>query len=141
MRRFKGWPRGGSAWEESVVPRSKEEETMSELQVTAYCNIHDGKLEDFKAAAAACLASVREKDTGTVQYDWFFNPTQTQCLVRERYASSEAVLEHIGNLGDRLGTLMETCDLSVEIFGSPSDELKEAVAPLTTETYSFYQGL
>ena len=96
---------------------------MSELQLTASCTIHTGKLEEFKAVAQACMASTREKDCGTLQYDWFFNEEETQCLVRERYRDSDAVLEHMGNLGETLGALLDTCDLSIEVFGDPSDEL------------------
>lgn len=113
---------------------------MSELQVTALCKIHDGKLDDFKVAAAACLQSVREKDTGTMQYDWFFSEDMTECVVRERYRDSEAVLEHITNLGDAFGALLDACDLSIEVFGDPSAELAEATAALPTRVYSFFQG-
>ena len=113
---------------------------MKELQVSALCKIHDGKLDDFKAAAAACVQSVRENDTGTLQYDWFFNEDMTECVVREKYPDSEAVLEHIANLGDALGALLETCDLSLEVFGDPSAELAEATAALPTRVYSFFRS-
>jgi quinol monooxygenase YgiN len=113
---------------------------MKELEVAALCKIHDGKLDAFKAAAAACLQSVREKDTGTLQYDWFFNENLTECVVRERYRDSEAVLEHIANMGDAFGALLGTCDLSLEVFGDPSAELAEATSALPTRVYSFFQG-
>jgi quinol monooxygenase YgiN len=77
---------------------------MSEIQVTARLRIHDGKLEEFKDVAEKCMESVRTKDTGTLQYDWFFNADHTECVVRETYRDSEAVLEHMANLG---GELME----------------------------------
>ena len=66
---------------------------MEELQVTARCKIHDGKLDAFKVAAQECLKSVREEDNGTLQYDWFFNEDHTECVVRERYRDSEAILQ------------------------------------------------
>jgi quinol monooxygenase YgiN len=46
---------------------------MSELQVTARLKIHDGKLEEFSRVAVECMESVRTKDSGTLQYDWFFS--------------------------------------------------------------------
>ena len=46
---------------------------MSALQVTARLTIHEGKLDEFKEVAARCMQSVREKDSGTLQYDWFLN--------------------------------------------------------------------
>jgi quinol monooxygenase YgiN len=76
---------------------------MDAIQVTARLTIHDGKLEEFKELAAQCMRSVRERDPGTLQYDWFFNDTHTECVVRETYKDSGAVLEHIANLGATLG--------------------------------------
>jgi quinol monooxygenase YgiN len=46
---------------------------MSEILVIARLKIHDGKLEEFKRVAEKCLQSVRTKDSGTLQYDWFFS--------------------------------------------------------------------
>ena len=68
---------------------------MNELQVTARLRIHEGELDKFRTIARECLAIVREKDTGTRQYDWFFNEQHNECVVRERYADSDALLEHI----------------------------------------------
>ena len=113
---------------------------MKELQVSALCKIHDGKLDAFKAAAAVCVQSVRENDTGTLQYDWFFNEDLTECVVREKYPDSEAVLEHIANMGDALGALLEACDLSIEVFGDPSADLAEATAAFPTRVYSFFMA-
>ncbi len=114
---------------------------MSQLQVTARLAIHDGNLEAFKSIAAECMASVREKDSGTSQYDWFFNEDQSVCVVRETYASSEAVMEHIGNLGDLLERITGTADLNLEVFGEPSAELVEASKGLSPTIYSAFQSI
>lgn len=47
--------------------------TMNNLQGIARLKIHPGKLEEFKRLAARCMESARVKDTGALQYDWFFN--------------------------------------------------------------------
>ena len=64
---------------------------MSELQITVRLKVHDGKLEDFKQVAARCMDSVRDNDSGTLAYDWFFNSDQTECVVRERYRDSSRI--------------------------------------------------
>ena len=114
---------------------------MNEIQVTARFTIHEGKLDDFKAVAAACLQSVREKDTGTLQYDWFFNEDQTVCMVRERYKDSEAVLEHIANLGETFGALLGVSNIFLEIYGTPSPALMKASEGLDSVVYSYFHGL
>lgn len=114
---------------------------MSDIQVTARLKIHDGQLENFKKAAADCMESVRTKDTGTRQYDWFFNADQTECIVREHYDSSDAVLQHMGNLGEALGALLGTADLALEVYGAPSAELAEAASSLDVEVFSSFQSM
>jgi viroplasmin and RNaseH domain-containing protein len=50
------------------------------LQVTARYKIHSGKVEEFKKVAEECLTIVKEKDRDTLQYDWYFNEEQTECI-------------------------------------------------------------
>jgi quinol monooxygenase YgiN len=114
---------------------------MSKLQVTARLTIHDGKLDEFKEVAARCMQSVREKDSGTLQYDWFFNADQTECVVREAYRDSEAVFKHIENLGETMAALLGVCDMDLEVFGSPSGELVEGTREMAPRIYSAFQSI
>lgn len=114
---------------------------MDAIQVTARLTIHEGKLEEFKKLAAQCMRSVRERDSGTLQYDWFFNDTHTECVVRELYKDSGAVLEHIANLGPTLGAILGVCDMALEVYGSPSAELVKAAAGLAPKIYSPFQSI
>ena len=114
---------------------------MSELQITARLKIHDGQLDQFNMIAEACMKSVRENDSGTLQYDWFFNGDHTECVVRERYIDSDALLEHIGNLGETMGALLGVSDMSVEVFGTPSEKLVNATEGMDIAVYSYYQGM
>ena len=50
------------------------------------------KLDEFKHLAARCVELVRTKDTGTLQYELYFNSDNTECLVFERYRDSQALL-------------------------------------------------
>ena len=114
---------------------------MSEIRVSAALDVHDGKLDAFLVAAAAVIRVVREKDSGTLGYDWYGNAEQTRFIVLERYRDSDAVLEHLANLGELFGSLLETADLTLDVFGNPSAELAEAAAAIPTRVYKFYQGL
>jgi quinol monooxygenase YgiN len=113
---------------------------MKELQITARLQIHSGKLDAFEEAAKKCLTSVREKDKGTLQYDWFLNEDRTICIVRERYEDSDAVVRHAANLGDTLEELLGVCDLSLEVCGTPSTELLEFLEGMDVSVYSPFQG-
>ena len=114
---------------------------MSELQGIARLKIHQGKLEEFKRLAAECMESVRTRDTGTLQYDWFFSSDYSECLVYERYRDSDALLEHNANLGKTLAALLETCSASGEICGTPSPKLMKALERSTVRIYAPYQSI
>ena len=64
------------------------------IQLSARMKIREGKLEGFKRQVAVCISYVKEKDPGTLQYDWFLNSDNTECEIREVYMSSEALLAH-----------------------------------------------
>ena len=105
------------------------------LQLSARMKIREGKLEGFKQQAAICISQVKEKDPGTLQYDWFLNSDKTECEIREAYESSEALLAHVANLREPLGILFEQY---------PSPELLQNTAKMKgvgVKTYSFLQGL
>lgn len=114
---------------------------MNALQVTARLAIHEGKLEEFKELAAQCMQLVRDRDSGTLQYDWFFNDDHTECVVRETYKDSGAVLEHMANLGPTFGAFLSVCDSAFEVYGFPSDELVKATAGLAPRIYSPFQSI
>ena len=61
---------------------------MSELMGIARFRFHEGKLDEFKRLSAQAMEIVRTKDTGTLQYDTYFNDDQSECVVIERYRDS-----------------------------------------------------
>ena len=73
---------------------------MSELLGIARFKFHEGKLEEYKRLSAQAMEIVKTKDTGTLQYDTYFNDDQSECVVVERYKDSEAAMEHAANLAD-----------------------------------------
>jgi quinol monooxygenase YgiN len=44
---------------------------VSKIQVSARMKIRPGELEEFERQAAECIMQVKEKDLGTLHYDWF----------------------------------------------------------------------
>ena len=111
---------------------------MSELQLTTRFAIHAGKRGEFETLVRRSAEVVREKDSGTLQYDWFLSADGTECVLRERYRDSEAVLEHAANLGALMGAFMGISDPDVEIYGAPTEGLLEAIAGLRPRVYSAF---
>lgn len=100
---------------------------MSTIQSVARFKIHPGKLEQFKRLSEQCVRLAREKDTGTLRYELFFNADQTECVVHEEYIDSEACILHFRNMGDTAAAIFTTGDVTGEMWGNPSPELRKAV--------------
>jgi quinol monooxygenase YgiN len=102
---------------------------VSELRGIARFKIHEGKLEEFKRLSAQCMEIVRAKDTGTLQYDTYFNDDQSECVVLERFRDSEALIEHAENLGDLVKAILATVSVvHGELLGEPNAELRARLA-------------
>ena len=118
---------------------------MSIIQVSARMKIPSGRLEEFKQQASEILKQVKEKDVGTLQYDWFLNNDKTECEIREGYESSEAALKHQSNLREALGLFFQKFGSvpSITIYGDPSPELLDDVKTggLDITIFSLLQGL
>ena len=114
---------------------------MKEIQGIAKLEIHEGKLDEFKRLAAECMETVRTKDSGTLQYDWFFSSDNTECVVVERYRDSDALLEHIANLGKTLRSIFQTCSATGMICGTPSPELEKQLEKTGMQVYSPYLSI
>lgn len=113
---------------------------MSELQCVARLKIHPGKLEEFKRVTAKCMESVRTKDTGTLQYEMYINQDQTEGLAFERYRDSQALIEHLENLGELMAEFFQTCSGSGEVCGTPSPELRERLKDAPVQIYTLFQS-
>ena len=114
---------------------------MSEFQLIASFSINDGMLDQFKAVAKECLEIVRQKDTGTTQYDWHIDEARNKCVVREEFVDAEAFVEHVENLGPILGKLGELTTSTIELFGDSSEETIESLKDANPSVYRFFEGI
>ena len=112
---------------------------MKTLDVTARFKIQPGHFAKFKKTATKMIKAVREKEKGVgcLQYDWFYNEERSECIVREIYRDSDAVLAHMANVGAMLGELATISELSLIVCGSPSEALKQASEGMDITYFDF----
>src|SRR5436309_14851688 len=95
---------------------------MSELLGIVRFKFHEGKVEEFKRLSAQAMEIVRAQDTGTLQYDTYFNDDESEAIVIERFRDSQALIEH----GEHLAALMEpiiaTASVSADPLPAPTPE-------------------
>ncbi len=114
---------------------------MSELLGIARFTFHEGKVEEFRRLSAQAMEIVRAKDTGTLQYDIYFNQDQSECMVVERYRDSESLIEHFAHLGDLADAIIATGSVSGELLGEPSPELRAMLAGGVVKLFTPYLSL
>jgi quinol monooxygenase YgiN len=102
---------------------------MSQFEVRARLKVREGKLEGFKRQAAEMMRQTREKDTGTLAYDWYLSKDGTECEVREAYVNADALVEHAFHVREAREALFAefAYDHKMIFYGDPSPRLVELV--------------
>ena len=101
----------------------------TELQAIVRFRFHEGAVDEFKRLSQECMEIVRAQDTGTLQYDTFFNDDETECIVIERFRDSDALIEHGENLAHLMDAIVATGSVAGELLGELSAELRSRFAP------------
>ena len=112
---------------------------MSQFEVRARLKVREGKLEEFKRQAAEVMRQAREKDTGTLAYDWFLSKDGTQCEVREAYVDPDALVEHAFHVREARDALFaeSAYDHKMVFYGEPSPRLQELVDKIGVDVTYF----
>jgi quinol monooxygenase YgiN len=103
--------------------------------------INDGGLDRFKELAAGYAAAVQESEPDTTTYQWYLAEDGSKCLLHEAFTNSEALLQHLTNVGPSLPDLLAVSPITrVEVFGTPSDDAREALDGLGAAYYPHFTG-
>jgi hypothetical protein len=68
---------------------------------------------------------VRTRDSGTLQYEIFFNEDESEAVVFERYRDADAAIEHFSNISHLMGPIMATASVTGEVLGTPNAKMKD----------------
>ncbi|HMI49553.1 MAG TPA: antibiotic biosynthesis monooxygenase [Gemmatimonadaceae bacterium] len=101
---------------------------MEEIKGIARVKFYPGKLAEWKRLTEEAMEIVRTRDTGTLQYEIFFNEDETEAIVFERYRDADAALEHFSNIGHLMEPIMATASVTGEVLGTPNANMKEELA-------------
>ena len=114
---------------------------MSKLIGIVRFKFHEGKVEDFKRLSAECMEIVRTRDTGTLQYDTYFNDDESEAIVIERFTDSQALIEHGANMNPLMEQIMATGSISGELLGEPSEALRALLTGDQPRLFSPYLSM
>jgi quinol monooxygenase YgiN len=112
---------------------------MSTFEVRAQLKIREGQLEGFKRQAAEMMRQTREKDTGTLAYDWLLSNDGTQCEVREAYVDADALVKHAFHVREARDVMFAefAYDHKMAFYGEPSPRLLELVDKIGVHVTSY----
>jgi len=96
----------------------------TELQAIVRFRFHNGDVEEFKRLSVQCMEIVRTQDTGTLQYDTYFNDDESECIVLERFRDSDALIQHGEHLAHLMDAIIATGEVCGELLGELSPELR-----------------
>jgi quinol monooxygenase YgiN len=114
---------------------------MGELLGIARFRFHPGKVDEYKRLSAEAMDIVRAKERDTLEYAIYFNEDETEAVVIERFASSEALLEHGANMSELSPAVLATATVEGELLGEPSAELRAKLTRPEPELFTPYMSL
>jgi quinol monooxygenase YgiN len=98
---------------------------MDEIKGIARVKFFPGKLEEWKRLTEEAMEIVRTRDSGTLQYEIFFNEDESEAIVFERYRDADAAIQHFSNIGHLMEPIMATASVTGEVLGTPNAKMKE----------------
>jgi quinol monooxygenase YgiN len=114
---------------------------MSELLGIVRFKFHEGKVEEFKRLSARAMEIVRAQDTGTLQYDTYFNDDESEAVVIERFRDSQALIEHGEHVAPIMEPIIATASVSGELLGELSPELRAKMTGDVPQLFRLYRSM
>ena len=95
-------------------------------------SVKEGQYDNLVALMNEMVAATEADEPRALSYEWSVSEDKTVCHLYERYADSAATMVHLGNFGrkfmKRFFSILKVTH--VPVYGSPNDEVKQAMATL-----------
>jgi len=78
----------------------------------------------------------REKHIGTVRFDIFVNDDGSEAVFYEEFASSDARLGHLANMGDNIAAMLALGNMRAEVWTHDDPTLRASVQGYDVSFYT-----
>ena len=94
-------------------------------------DVHPGSADAFRKLAAEMVVATQTNEQRTLVYEWSISADEKTAHLLETYADSDAGLVHVGNFAAHYMErfLQVVTPTRLTVYGSPSDDLRDALAP------------
>lgn len=111
------------------------------IHIRAEVTIEEGKKEEYKKLIQDIIRAVEANEPGTINYQFYFDKSETECIIWETYANSEALLAHINGVASQ--TILPKIHgvskiIRLDVYGNPTEELQKVLSG--TQTFNLFAG-
>ena len=117
--------------------------SYNQIHFRAEFTIEEGKIEEYKKLVQDMSRIVEANEPDTIDYQFYLNKDETECIVHETYANSEAVLAHITGVASQtiLPKVFSVSRMSrFDVYGNPSEKLQKVLSSFGAQTYNLFAG-
>ena len=117
--------------------------SYNQIHFRAEFTIEEGKIEEYKKLVQDMSRIVEANEPDTIDYQFYLNKDETECIVHETYANSEAVLAHNNSVASQtiLPKIFSVSRIAkFDVYGNPSEELQKALTSFSPQTYNLFAG-
>ena len=111
------------------------------IEIYTKFKIQQGKLDLFKKRATAVLDIVKDRDPGTLRYDWFYDNDNNECIAMDTYKNAPAMFAHMKNCHEAHAKLLDCSELTNRFLGALPDDAQQVAAKYKSHTLPFFMGL
>jgi quinol monooxygenase YgiN len=101
-------------------------------------NISD--ISRYKELSTEAIAKT-EGEPGVLQYEWYLDEENGECVILETYKDSDAVQAHLMNVGEILPQLIELGEMQVEVLGDIDEQLKALAEQFGAKNIPYFNGI
>ena len=112
----------------------------NEIHFRAEFTIEEGRIEEYKKLVQDMSRVVEANEPDTINYRFYLNKSETECIVWETYANSEAVLAHINGVASQtiLPKVRSVSRISrLDVYGNPSEELQKVLTSFSPRPHTY----
>lgn len=114
---------------------------MDHIHIIATFAIPPEHLARFQELVNIMVERVRETEPGALRYAWHYNEDRSQCVALETYANSQAVMDHVTNVGKELGEMVSLTPPSIQMLGPISPELAAVAGSFGAKVFAQLDGV
>jgi len=100
-----------------------------------------GKVDEFKEIAQELLDVVKEKESETLRYLWYFDEGEGKSYLVEEYPNAATFRAHAIHVGIALPKMLKISKPKFTLLGKPNLPARELLSAYGAQNFAYWNGL